>query len=960
MIIIKRFKAILLTAAMLTGLFSGLQLHASAAHTRILRIPEAHYFATEGFSSYAGNIGVSGEYSYSSSTSISMPQGETAYYFYWGLERLLEPNTTYRLSASAIAPYGNVDGHLGISFDGADRWGIWQGRESWQQSEFVFTTPDTFGNAIIKIAGYGTPAYLDEIEIFELAVESIRLIQLPRQLSYYENQPLDLAGMIIEASYVGESHKADIPIANGTKGVSVSGFDPSVPGRQQVTVTYKGASVSFEADVYGSGPQINGLTLVSMPDKVNYFPGEAFDLTGMKFYCDYENGYSELVYANASMADASAFDNSHGQKPITINYEGKTLTFYVNMIGPGENFTVAGSDIYDPFGNLFVPIGTNINGPMMFAGRDPIQDADVIANTWRFNTVRLVTYMGKYVFVGNIPSSIDQIVEAFTKRGIVVKIEFHDYTGSYPTDTEQEIRHSYPDGFLDTKIYTLADFADNWLAVAERHKDNPYVWFNIMNEPGSYAPNVQIVPDWGINIWQGPPQASCDMWYSTHKYVIDKIRGAGIENVIVLDEHYYGQGGYNHGDPYGPSSAILNKGPQLNTEYDNLVYSLHPYHWTNGDQLRNFTDTVLNSDLALMFGEYGTVFENRLPGFGTDITATSTKNVFDIGVPRNVGRLYWMWAGDHFCVTDPYNPVSRSGMGYDVDRKDGVNKPSNLTWFGNLIWDDAHGNLNVPVRPFNYVEPGLNLVPNGNFSGGTSNWAIEPGSARLNVETNGFDSGINCLNITPSDYGNWFYSNLVGMETGKTYEFSFWARGTAVIYLGSMYSFSYMAARIDINSTDWQFYTVTYTAGGNFQQGNTRVVGGGFQSPVSLALVSIVEVEGGSTPGPTPTPPPSTPIPTVPPTPTPTPVPGNLIRNGGFDGTANWVMDGTPGFNMTATQNGYAEKGLNSLDVTVSDFGNWVFTSDAVNLQQGKTYDWSFYAKGHTTVYLGSAYGRGY
>src|SRR5690606_17962003 len=179
-----------------------------------------------------------------------------------------------------------------------------------------------------------------------------------------------------------------------------------------------------------------------------------------------------------------------------------------------------------------------------------------------------------------------------------------------------------------------------------------------------------------------------------HEELIEAIRSTGAQNVIVLDGHNYGQeGGYVNGVS---DSAILSNGEALNEKYDNLVYSLHMYgEWMNGQsRLEQYLDTAKAKGLAVIIGEYG----------ADELAAnkSATQAMFNATLPRNVGRIAWAWAdGDTFELTD-------GNGGFGITPVDG-SKPTNLTAFGHLVWDDNHGTLTAPV------EIAIPMLSNGNF-----------------------------------------------------------------------------------------------------------------------------------------------------------------------------------------------------------------------------------------------------
>lgn len=303
-------------------------------------------------------------------------------------------------------------------------------------------------------------------------------------------------------------------------------------------------------------------------------------------------------------------------------------------------FRVSGSTIYDPRGNAFVARGVNVNGQNWVWERPTMWDVDSIANCWNFNLVRV----NSFLFTGQVRwqqytanNNFDEIVNAFTSRGIVVVFEAHDRIGSY-----------YQGGDLDVLV--------NWFTdLANRYKNNPYVWFDVMNEPGGRE---------GIDV---------DQWLNMHGRVIAAIRNTGANNIIIVEGAYGGQDTAN-------DSAILRLGQQLlgynGQQYGNIVFSIHPYDLWNNGGLGGFIDQVHGQNLALIIGEYAIQTDQNVQ--------PAAQAVFSEAVSRGVGIVVWQWdSGDSNDLT-----VNTSrGAGWEIDN---CSAPTNLSWLGQQVWDVNH------------------------------------------------------------------------------------------------------------------------------------------------------------------------------------------------------------------------------------------------------------------------------
>ncbi len=338
-----------------------------------------------------------------------------------------------------------------------------------------------------------------------------------------------------------------------------------------------------------------------------------------------------------------------------------------NKVG---KFQVLGKKIISPEGKEFVPIGANINGWnfMGWDGEDPGGAAklvNTIANDWKFNTVRATVGLKQQKWQGKPMSdwqwlthrelaleSLDKIVWAFTNKKIVVMLDAHDWSCRYPQGNDLSL---------------LDDF---WKTIAERYKTNPYVWFNIMNEPGYVPQPGRISPE----------------WVEIHQRIIRLIRDrVGAKNAIVVDGASCGQDSSSGSEIVEEkNSAILSSGDKLKffdgKKYENIIFSIHVYDlWAGNNQKmdKKFTDfiqRVHELGHALLIGEVGSNGKDDINRF------QAPGLVYRNALPLKVGMLAW-----HFQPGDNFGLVSTGKRwGSEIDSK---TNPSNLSkGFGEYFW----------------------------------------------------------------------------------------------------------------------------------------------------------------------------------------------------------------------------------------------------------------------------------
>jgi mannan endo-1,4-beta-mannosidase len=335
-------------------------------------------------------------------------------------------------------------------------------------------------------------------------------------------------------------------------------------------------------------------------------------------------------------------------------------------------FQIQGSRIIDPDGTEFIPRGVNVQGMKWVWPGNIVPQADLIADAWNFNIIRVNCRMedafwnGQNVSVNAHYQTIESmaaIVDAFTPRKVVVMFEFHDRTGSYYSGEQ------------------LEDLKDAHRQMATLWKDNPYVWFNIMNEPGGSPANVNL-------------------WVSMHQEIIKVVRDEmQASNVIVVDAHYWGQDtGVWNADPVPEAnSSILSRGTDLlnfnNKTYEDIMFSLHIYdQWNRGTpeqiefKLHNYISRVKEKGFALMIGEFGT---NRNEG---DLYFPEAfKATMKVAPAHGTGLIWWHWyGGDALKLT-----TSGNGGGGNINH---TTNPTNLTWPGKMFWD--YSNHTGNTHPF--------------------------------------------------------------------------------------------------------------------------------------------------------------------------------------------------------------------------------------------------------------------
>ena len=352
-----------------------------------------------------------------------------------------------------------------------------------------------------------------------------------------------------------------------------------------------------------------------------------------------------------------------------------------------SNFQIIDGKIYDPNGQEFI-----IKGANMFA-QESISNFHNYLNVWGFNTIRVPNYLlGSY---GQAHPEEDdyrtnhKIVDAYTDTGqrVVVMFDAHDLIGSYYEGQNWE---------------TLKDY---WRDMAQEFKDNPYVWFNLHNEPGNHI-------------------AQQKKWVEYHRKLIDIVRAEGANNTIVIDGEAWGQDFH--------TQTIVTHAQEIMTGNENIVFSIHVYDQWTTNNLGTYLDTLEAQNIPIIIGEYGSETNNSS-------TLAATQQMFPLVQEREIGRIVW------HAQADDLNNLT-TGYNGNAESFDGTNAEI-LTELGQLVWSDLQRTKDLEPLP------GYETLAN---------------QATLNEDIFGVDSSRE-VRLDFSFDGNWFSGeldlfNLKGME----------------------------------------------------------------------------------------------------------------------------------------------------------------------------------------------------
>ena len=142
----------------------------------------------------------------------------------------------------------------------------------------------------------------------------------PTKKEYRIGDTIDLAGGSITEVYASGKLGNKYELTNSM----ISGFDSTTPGTKQITVTFNNKKYNYSITVKD---KTLGISIKTLPNKLEYKKGENLDLTGATLNVVKESG-TTTIKITANMV--SGYDkNKTGMQVITVTYEWFTAQFSV-------------------------------------------------------------------------------------------------------------------------------------------------------------------------------------------------------------------------------------------------------------------------------------------------------------------------------------------------------------------------------------------------------------------------------------------------------------------------------------------------------------------------------------------------------------------------------------------------------------------------------------------------------
>jgi hypothetical protein len=159
------------------------------------------------------------------------------------------------------------------------------------------------------------------LSVKTVPMTGLHVTRLPYKTRYRIGERLNMDGLQVSGSWPGIGTEA-ISISPN----EVSGFDSSMPGVRQITLSVNNLSVSFPLTVV----QVIRLIVERPPDKTLYIRGQDLDLRGLRVLRIWSDGQSEE--AHIGMHNIRGYDkNKTGQQNIIIRLDNLSTSFMITV-----------------------------------------------------------------------------------------------------------------------------------------------------------------------------------------------------------------------------------------------------------------------------------------------------------------------------------------------------------------------------------------------------------------------------------------------------------------------------------------------------------------------------------------------------------------------------------------------------------------------------------------------------
>lgn len=309
---------------------------------------------------------------------------------------------------------------------------------------------------------------------------------------------------------------------------------------------------------------------------------------------------------------------------------------------------VAGTRVVEANGNTFVMRG--VNHPHVWYQSQTSSFANI--KSFGANTVRVVLGSGQR-WGPTSAAEVSNVISLCKQSRLICVLEAHDTTGFGE----------------EGAAASLDQAASYWISVASALKgQEDYVVVNLGNEP--FGNNQQVSATWA----------------SATSSAIARLRGAGLQHLIMADAPMWGQDWQNI--MRDNAASVFNADPQRNT-----VFSIHMYGvYDTAAEVNAYFDAFRTAGLPLVVGEFGHNHSDGNPDEDTIMAQAQS---------RGIGYLGWSWSGnsggvEYLDMVTAFNPASLTPWGERIfNGPNGIRQTSREA----TIYGGGGGDTEPPTTP---------------------------------------------------------------------------------------------------------------------------------------------------------------------------------------------------------------------------------------------------------------------
>lgn len=217
---------------------------------------------------------------------------------------------------------------------------------------------------------YGGKSATYSVTVSEMPVTAIQVVTQPKKLTYRLGESIDLTGLELSVSRGNHSTSVTWP----DSGIAFEGALDTV-GECVITLSYEGCTDTIRVSV--NAPAVVSLTILSLPEKLTYAPGDTLDTTGLVLLATYEDGSTAQVTEGY---EATSRLDTIGETAVTVTYQGAQVQYPVQVQESTALLRLSAETLQIPAGESLL-LGVEYDGAVGTQLAYTIANPDVIQVT---------------------------------------------------------------------------------------------------------------------------------------------------------------------------------------------------------------------------------------------------------------------------------------------------------------------------------------------------------------------------------------------------------------------------------------------------------------------------------------------------------------------------------------------------------------------------------------------------